>query len=122
MVTCQCRPKALKLPDPRRAQVHLHRLIDVRQGHAKGFDLVPVHLQEQLRRVRAEVGDHVVQAGLSGQLRRQRFGLLLQGFQAKPATVFDDQLEAPGLAEARNRRRAVDGDLGLRDLLDPRRP
>src|SRR5207237_9964727 len=39
-------------------------------------DLVPVHEQEQLRRVRAEGGDHVVQARLPGQLRRQGFGLL----------------------------------------------
>ena len=97
--------KGIEAVDPRRAQVHLQRLIDVRQGHAQGFDLVPVHVQEQLRRVRAEGGDHVIQAGLPGQFRRQRFGLLLQGFQAKPTTVFDDQLEAPGLAEARDRRR-----------------
>ena len=93
-VTCQVPAEVVEIACPRGAQVHLHRLIDVRQGHAEGFDLVAVDVQEQLRRVRAKVGDHVVQAGLFGQFRRQRFGLLLQGFQAKPAAVFDDQLEA----------------------------
>ena len=99
--------KSIEAPQPRGAQIHLHCLIDVRQRYAEGFDLVPVHSQEQLRRVRPKGIDHIVQARLSGQLRRQRFGLLLQGFQAKPAKVFDDQLETTGRAEARDRCRAA---------------
>jgi len=86
---------------PRGAQVHLHCLIDVRQRHAKGLDLVSIYFQEKLRSVWSKVGDNVVQSGLLGEVRRQGFGLLLQGFDSQAPAVFDDQLEAAGLAQAR---------------------
>ena len=44
---------------------------------------------------------------------------MLQGRQAETAAVLDDELEAAGDAEARDRRRAVHGDLGLLDLRGP---
>ena len=56
-----------------------------------------------------------------GQLRRQRFGLLLQSFQPKSAAVFDDELETSGLAEARDQALppALTVTLAIRNLPIP---
>src|SRR5262249_38083340 len=67
----------------------------------------------------AKVGADVVQTRLLAQLRSQRLGLLLQRFDADSAAVFDDQLEPAGLAETRNRRRAIDGYFRFGNLLIP---
>ena len=112
-------PEGIEAVDTRRAQVHFQRLIDVRQGHAQGLDFVPIDLEQKLWRVRAKVGDDVVQPRLLGQLRGQRFRLLLQGLEADAGAVFDNQFEAAGLTEAWNRRCSVHGHLGLRDLPVP---
>ena len=51
--------------DVERPQVHVERLVHVVERHAQGGDLGPIDVEVELRRVGAELGGHVVEAGLA---------------------------------------------------------
>ena len=108
--------------DVERAQIRPQRLRDVLLRDAERVGLGAVDVDEELRRVRAELGGDAGQAGLGLQLADERVGLLLQGVQAQAAAVLDHQLEAAGDAQAGDRRRSEGDDLGVLDLAGPGRP
>ena len=103
--------------DVERAHQNVQRLVHVVQRHAQRGDLVAVDVEVELRRLGAELGGHPAQAGDLPQFLDQAVGLLLQGDQAEVAAVLDDELEAAGDAEARDRRRPEHRELGLRHVL-----
>ena len=103
--------------DVARAHENIQGLIHVVQRHAQGGGLVPVDVEEELRRLGAELRRHPAQAGDLPQFLDQAVGLLLQGHQTEVAAVLDDELESAGDAQARDRRRPQHRELGLRDLL-----
>ena len=96
--------------DVERAQIHVERLVDVVERDAQRGDLGAVDVQEELRRVGAELRGR--DAGKAGHarcsLRTSVVGLLSARSATQAAAVLDHELEAagrrPGPASATRRK------------------
>jgi len=103
-----------------RAEVDLQRVEHLVERHAHRLRLAPVDRHEKLRRTRSLRCEEADEARLLAANGDRGVGRLLQRHRSYIAAVLDLKLEAAGVAQAVDRRRAEDADLGVLDGREPR--
>ena len=81
--------KAVEIVHIERAEIDLHGLEQILQGHALGFGLDAVHLGVKLRDVDGEHGEHAAQPGGLVALADDALQILVEGVVAEIRAVLD---------------------------------
>ena len=99
-----------------RAEIGLERAEDVAQRHVHALRFDAIHVEPELRHVRAEGREVVGQAGRLVRFHHHGESLRLQFFESGVAAVLNEKPVTAGIADAGHGRRRKDADERLGNL------
>ena len=108
--------ETVEIVDVQRSQVGFQRVGHVLERHVLLQGLLAVQIHVQLRHVGPEYRRQPHHALFALGFLGNQVGLFLQGGRAEVAAVLDHELEPAGPADAPDRRRPEDGEVGIEDF------